>query len=112
MPGDDILHLVAADGRTVAIPPLAIGSVLDEVPDIQRSQLVQTGSSTLRVRLALAVGSDTNRNWQEATSALRLFLDGHGLGEVQIVRAEEAPEQSGRGGKFRKVIRAIQAPHL
>jgi phenylacetate-coenzyme A ligase PaaK-like adenylate-forming protein len=59
---DDILRLVAAEGRCVAIPPLAIGSVLDEVPGIQRSQLVQTGPSTLRVRwrwrrAVIAIGS-------------------------------------------------------
>jgi phenylacetate-coenzyme A ligase PaaK-like adenylate-forming protein len=102
---DDILHLVAADGGSVAIPPLAIGSILDEVQGIQRSQLVQTGPSTLRVRLALAEGVDADRIWRESKSALRLFLGGHGLGEVEIIRAEEAPEHSGRGGKFRQVIR-------
>jgi phenylacetate-coenzyme A ligase PaaK-like adenylate-forming protein len=103
---DDILRFVAADGRPVAVLPLAIGSVLDGVPGLHRSQLVQTGPSTVHLRLAATAGSDIEGLWHQVTADLRSFLVAQGLAEVEIVRAEEPPEQSGRSGKFRQVIRA------
>jgi phenylacetate-coenzyme A ligase PaaK-like adenylate-forming protein len=105
---DDILRLVAADGRTVAVLPLAIGSVVEEVPGIHRCQLLQTGPSTLRLRLAPTEGADIERLWRAATGALRSFLNGQGLAQVEIIRADEAPEQSGGSGKFRQVVRATR----
>jgi hypothetical protein len=57
--------------------------------------------------LALAEGVDADRKWREGKRALRLFLDDHGLGKVEIIRREEAPAHNGRGGKFCQVIRAI-----
>jgi phenylacetate-coenzyme A ligase PaaK-like adenylate-forming protein len=103
---DDILRLVAADGRPVAVLPLAIGSVLDGVPGVHRSQLIQTGPSTVRLRLKATEGGDIERLWRKITVELRAFLITQGLAEVEIVRAEEPPEESGRSGKFRQVIRA------
>lgn len=103
---DDILHLIAADGRSVAVPALAIGSIMEEVPGVHRCQLLQTGPSTLRLRLAPAERADVERLWCEVVAALRSFLNGQGLGQVDIVCAEEAPEQSGTSGKFRQVIGA------
>ena len=103
---DDILRLVAADGRPVAVLPLAVVSVLDGVPGLHRSQLVQTGPSTVHLRLAATTESDIEGLWQRVTAELRTFLVAQGLAEVEIVRAEEPPEQSGRSGKFRQVIRA------
>lgn len=79
---------------------------MEEVPGVHRAQLLQTGPSTLRLRLAPAEGVEIERLWREVVVALRSYLNGQGLGQVDIVRAEEAPEQSGTSGKFRQVIRA------
>jgi len=53
---DDVLRLVAADGNTVSVLPLAIGSVVDETPGVHRSQLIQTGPASIRLRLELRAG--------------------------------------------------------
>lgn len=97
---DDILRLVGAEKRSVAVLPLAIGSALDGVPGVGRSQLVQTGPSTVRLRLATTAGTDIEGLWKKATAELRKFLIAQGLAEVEIVRAEVT---SGAKWKERKV---------
>lgn len=106
---DDILRFIAADGRSIAVLPVAVGSVIDEAPGVHRSQLVQTGPSTIRLRLEAAEGSDVERVWRDVTVELHAFLVAQGLANVEIVRAEEPPEQSGSSRKFRQVIRAMGA---
>ncbi|MDZ4354525.1 MAG: phenylacetate--CoA ligase family protein [Arthrobacter sp.] len=104
---DDVLRLTAADGTTVRILPLAIGSVVNETPGLHRSQLVQTAPATLRLRLEPEPGADAAAAWQAASAKLREYLAGLELGNVDVVRAEEPPEQSGPSGKFRQVIARV-----
>ena len=104
---DDVLRLPAADGTTVRVLPLAIGSVLNETPGLHRSQLLQTGPATLRLRLEPEPGADAEAVWQAASGKLGEYLAGLELGNVDVVRAEEPPEQSGSSGKFRQVIARV-----
>jgi len=106
---DDVLRLRAADGRSVKILPLAVGSVLDETPGLLRSQLVQTGAATLRLRLELRAGADREQVRRAAAARLGAYLAEQGLAEVEIVPASEPPEQSARLGKFRQVIAVPRA---
>ncbi len=101
---DDVLRLENAEGRIVPVLPLAIGSTLDDTPGVRRSQLVQTGGRTIRVRLACDVGADADMAWQRVSESLRCYLGTMGLGNVVLERATEPPEQSERSGKFRQVI--------
>lgn len=102
--GDDVLRLTGSDGRAVSILPLAIGSVIEETPAVRRSQLIQTGPSTIRVRLEPKPGADAERVWLAVTTNLHAYLAGQGLGNVDLVRTCEPPEQSAMSGKFRQVI--------
>lgn len=104
---DDVLRLTAAEGTTVRILPLAIGSVVNETPGLHRSQLVQTAPATLRLRLEPEPGADAAAVWHAASAKLREYLAGLELGNVDVVRAEEPPEQSGPSGKFRQVIARV-----
>jgi phenylacetate-coenzyme A ligase PaaK-like adenylate-forming protein len=101
---DDVLRLEAADARTVQVLPLAIGSVIDEVPGVQRSQLIQTGPATIRLRLELKAGANSEKTWCNVIAKLSAYLAEQHLGDVELVRTSEAPEQSARFGKFRQVI--------
>lgn len=101
---DDVLHLAAADGRSVTILPMAIGTVVEETPGVQRSQLIQTGPATIRLRLDLEAGIDGEQAWRDATGRITAYLAAQQLGNVVLVRASEPPEQSARFGKFRQVI--------
>lgn len=108
---DDILHLRNADGGTVSVLPLAITAPIDDAPGVERCQLVQSGPASLRVRLQLGPDARTDAVWQDVTSKLAGFLAGQGLANVELVRAEEAPEQTGASGKFHQVI-ALKHPPL
>jgi len=101
---DDVLRLEAADGRVVKILPLAIGAVVEETPGVHRSQLVQTGPATIRLRLEVKGGFDGENVWRDAIANLKTYLSEQGLANIELVRASEAPQQSARFGKFRQVI--------
>lgn len=103
---DDILRLTGSEGRTVTVLPLAMGSVIDEVPGVRRIQVLQTGPATLRLRLAPKEDADPGRVWPEVLGIRQSFLNAQGLAKVEIVRADEPPEPSGRSSKFRQVIAA------
>ena len=104
---DDVLRLLAADGTTVRVLPLAVGSALDGTPGLHRSQLVQTGPAALRLRLEREPGADAAAVWHAASRRLLEYLAGLELGNVDVVRATEPPEQSGLSGKFRQVIARV-----
>jgi phenylacetate-coenzyme A ligase PaaK-like adenylate-forming protein len=103
---DDVLRLRGAEGMTVSLLPLAIGSVIDETPGVHRSQLVQTGPTSLRLRLGLSAGAKADEVWDSARANLAAHLTSQGLAGVEIVRASEAPATSATSGKFRQVIAA------
>ena len=99
----DVLTFERADGQQVSLPPLSFAAVTERVDGIDLSQIVQTSPTTLRVRLRLAAGSDSEGIWRSVSEALARLLDEHGLSHVRIERGSEPPEQS-TGGKFRQVI--------
>lgn len=107
---DDVLRLSGADGRTVSLPPLAVGSVLDQTPGVIRSQLVQTGERSLRLRLDLLPGTAEHAVWQEATARLTAYLSAQGATDISVTRACEAPQRSATSGKFRQVIARPPSP--
>mgnify|MGYP000049333137 FL=1 len=101
---DDVLHLTAADGRTVKILPLAISCVVDETPGVHRSQLIQTGPSEIRIRLDLKANCDCEYTWRNAIANLDDYLTEQHLANVTVVRASEPPEVRAPHWKFRQVI--------
>lgn len=105
---DDVLRLRGTGGRTVAVAPLGIGSVLDEVPGVVRSQLVQTGPSSLTLRLDVDPESSPQQVWDQACTRLADYLATQGLSDIHLVRAAESPECSATSDKFRQVIAASE----
>lgn len=108
---DDVLQLVDGNGRRVDVLPLAIGPVAEGVRGAARTQLVQTGPATVRVRLDPDPASVPGQVWPALLTVLRRYLTSQGLGGVDLVPAEEPP-QLGPGGKFRRVIRQWPAAAL
>ncbi|MFC4562242.1 phenylacetate--CoA ligase family protein [Nocardiopsis mangrovi] len=99
----DVLTFATGGGEHVDLSPMVFGVLLDRLPGVERFQIVQTGPSELRVRLAAADGADTAGVWRTVLDALGALLAGHGAGGVTVVRAEEPPQRSS-GGKFRRVL--------
>lgn len=107
---DDVLHLDNGRGGTVSVLPLAITAPIDDAPGVHRCQLVQSGPAALRVRLQLEPGAAADAVWQDVAAKLSGFLAAQGLANVELVRAEEAPDQTGASGKFHQVIALRPAP--
>lgn len=101
---DDVLRLTGEDGRKVSILPLAIGSVVDEVPGVIRSQIVQAGPAALTVRLDVSPEAEPEPVWQRVCADLGSYLAAQGLPAIEIVRDSTAPQRSPTSGKFRQVI--------
>lgn len=101
---DDVLQLQGADERIVKILPLAIGTVIEETYGVRRSQLIQTGPATIRIRLELKDGMDREKTWHDAFANLKTYLAKQRLANVELIRANELPEHSIRSWKFRQVI--------
>ena len=99
----DVLTFPTDREQPVSIAPLVFGTLVDRIPGIEMFQIVQTAQTSLRVRLRVAAGADTDHVWQTIRSEISRVLEEHGLAHVTVERAEEPPERSA-GGKYREVI--------
>ena len=93
----EVLSFRGPEGRTVDVPSLALGTLVDRVPGVRMFQVVQTEPDRLAVRL-LADGDARPLVHRE----LRGLLDRHGLTGVRIDTDLRPPERTA-GGKFRTV---------
>ena len=101
---DDSLVLEGADGRPVIILPLAISAVVEQARGLRRSQVVQTGPSTLRLRLEPRQGAALEPLRDAVDRNLSAFLASQGLAHVQLIHATEQPQLDPRSGKYRQVL--------
>jgi phenylacetate-coenzyme A ligase PaaK-like adenylate-forming protein len=101
---NDILSLRTSTGQVVRLAPLAVATVVEETPGVDRFQVVQVDPCILQVRLVPSTGSDRGEVWKRVSSALERFLGSQGLDAVQLMLAAEAPSHD-RSGKFRQVLR-------
>ncbi len=99
-----MLRLQAPDGETVSVLPLAVGSIIDEAPGVQRSQLIQTGPRSLTLRLDVRPGAQPERVWERADADLAAYLAAQGLPGIAITRAPEPPQHSATSGTFPQII--------
>lgn len=97
----EVLSFRRPDGRKVAVPALALGTLADRTPGVRMFQIIQDGPQRLTVRLLLEDGAD--RAWDQLRSALRALLDTHNLSDVRVERDPRPPERT-PGGKFRTVV--------
>ena len=103
---DDVVSLVAADGRVVQVLPLALTTVVEECAGIHRFQIIQSAPDQLTLRLD---ASDRNRRhlaWKAASGALRGYLARQSLPNVRVLLDEGPPVADPPAGKLRQVIAA------
>ncbi|GAA0253341.1 hypothetical protein ACFFQF_33745 [Haladaptatus pallidirubidus] len=99
----DVFHFETTDGRDRPVFPLALSSVVEEVPGVRRTQLIRTAPSTLRVRLEVASDHDETIVWGQVSADLKAFLEDQGITDITLERATESPQRDPRSGKFRHV---------
>jgi phenylacetate-coenzyme A ligase PaaK-like adenylate-forming protein len=100
---NDVLTLTSA-GTTVRVLPLALVTVVEDVPGVRRCQLVQSDASTLRVRLDTAPTADADTVWEQVLRRLEEYLTAQGAGAIGVERASEKPVVEERSGKLGQVI--------
>ncbi len=98
---DDVLYLQTPDGESVPILPMALATVVEEVPGVTRYQIIQTAPAELNLRIEapyenLQVG-------KIATQRLREYLGTLGLSSIQIVESAEQPTRDPVSGKYHQI---------
>jgi phenylacetate-coenzyme A ligase PaaK-like adenylate-forming protein len=100
----DVLTFPAADRQGhVAVPPLALGTVIDRTPGVELFQIAQSAPTRLSVRLLPEPGADPDQVRRSVVEGLAALLTSLGLAHV-AVDADAVPPQQSAGGKFRTVI--------
>ena len=100
----DVLWFAGADGHQVPIFPLALTTVVEQVPGVRRCQIVRTGKSSVEVRFDVVRGADREPVWRHirASPAAVLRLAGYPSDRDQA-RAHNPRGGIQRSGKFRHV---------
>lgn len=106
----DVLIFPSADGHSgTAVPPLALGTVIDRTPGVDLFQIVQTAPTSLSVRLRPEPDADSEQVRTAVLAGITALLNDLGLAHVTVETAPEPPEQS-HGGKYRTVIPLPPSP--
>jgi phenylacetate-coenzyme A ligase PaaK-like adenylate-forming protein len=105
---DDVVTLVARDGRAVSLLPLALTTVLEDIAGIERFQLVQQAPDRLAVRLAQREPAERAVAWAAAARSLAAYLAQQGLANVAVVLDTAEPLPDSPSGKLRRVIVAMR----
>ena len=104
---DDTLVLGAQPGQAVAVPPLAVCTVLESDAGLFDFQLVQESPTRLLLRTGLA-GADADAALRRGRLVLRAYLHRLGLDGVEVHCLTTGSLPLGRSGKSRRIIGAPQ----
>jgi len=103
----DVLQFETENGERVPVFPLAISTVVEEVPGVHRTQLIQTAPRVLTVRLDVTADADAERVWERVERDLRAFLRRRDLTGVRVERDPSPPARDSGSEKFRHVWSAV-----
>jgi phenylacetate-coenzyme A ligase PaaK-like adenylate-forming protein len=106
---DEVLRFEGPAG-TVALLPMALGTVVEETPGVHRFQVLQTGPDALAVRVEVLPGHEQHSVEAEVLARLRSHLDGQGLPGVGLALDPEPIRVNPKGGKLRHVLHAPAGP--
>ena len=102
---NDVLTFDDAEHRPVQILPLALGSVIEEIPGVHRFQAVGTGPHDLTIRLDVDSEQGRSAVEREVEARVRDFLRSHRVADVAVACTAEMPRQEPRSGKLRQILR-------
>jgi phenylacetate-CoA ligase len=107
---DEILQMPTREGRSILLSPMALSTVIEETAGVQRFQVIQTGPTTLHIRLDAEPGANEDQVWTELVSRLRSYLAAQGIADVTLAHASERPSPHPASGKLRQVWAELPHP--
>lgn len=99
---DAVLQLQGADGRRLAVLPLALSTVLEEDAGVFDFELVQRGPRRLQLRVS-GRGAAAEAELARGREALQAWLRAQGLAGVRIEGRSGCRLGLGRSGKLQRV---------
>ncbi len=99
------------NGKTI-FPGVAI-EMFNHLPGVERFQVVQTGLSTLKLRLQVAHDYEKEQVWTTTIHQMQALLEGEGVVSVTLERSAELPLPDPANGKYRYVsvdMAAVNVP--
>jgi phenylacetate-CoA ligase len=108
---DDILHLPAAAGGTVAVHPLALRGALAGIPGLAQYKVVHDQDG-LRVRAALRPDAARDSTVQLMTTRLTEKLAAQGVADpaVRVELRDSLQDERDTAGKFKLVESRVGCP--
>ena len=100
---NDTLSFQTEDAGEVRLLPLALGTVIEETPDVRRFQAIKTSPKLIEVRLETSLGADPEKVWNAIERRLREYLSAQGAASVAVKRSPKAPRPDPKSGKYRQV---------
>jgi len=99
----DTLTLHDTQRRAVTILPLALETAIEEGAQVTQFQVIGRPGGALELRLEPGL-ADARAAFRRCHVAIDAFLAEHGVAPTRLAFSREAPLQSGRSGKLRRVI--------
>jgi phenylacetate-coenzyme A ligase PaaK-like adenylate-forming protein len=97
---NDTLSFQTEDAGEVRLLPLALGTVIEETPDVRRFQAIKTVPKLIEVRLETSLGADPEKVWNAIDRRLREYLSAQGASSVAVKRSPEAPALTRRAASI------------
>ncbi len=99
---DDVLYLQTPHGMSVPILPMALATVVEEVPSVTHYQIIQTAPAELSLRIEAPPGTGNLQVGEIVAQRLREYLVTLGLPTIQIDESSEPPTRDPVSGKYRQ----------
>ncbi len=99
----DVLTLPSASGHLIKILPLALATIVEETPGLNRFQILQTGDNAIEFRLEVKENVQSERVWHDLAKTVRAYLSAQGVGDVELRHSSELPKPSPVSGKFLQI---------
>ena len=99
---DDILYLQTPDGMSIPILPMALATVVEEVPGVTRYQIIQTAPAELSLRIEASPGTENLQVGELVTHRLREYLRTQGLHSIRVEISPKLPVRDPISGKYRQ----------
>jgi len=89
---DELLTFPAQEGGPRQVLPMALASVVEQVPGVRCYQIIQTAADVLTVRLEGEAGADLSRIRVQTEQGLHRFFQDQGLAPVTVRLAPDLPQ--------------------